>query len=144
MLLPDRVAITIPTSRSIARCCERFENTLIVTSGTAGDYICNTAGWIAGITRSIGIALSGQSRWRRLMHWDMPGVLSAVVIESIWTPRSTRAHVVDLPSAGSLVEMGENSSSQIDSDRSAHRSKYLPNEKALSSGTERSSFFIVF
>ena len=63
------------------------------------------------------------------MHWDMPGVLSAVVIESIWTPRNTRAHAVELPSAASLVEMGENSSSQIDSDRAAHRSKYLPNKR---------------
>ena len=50
------------------------------------------------------------------MHWDMPGVLSAVVIESIWTPRDTRAHAVELPSAASLVEMGENSLSRIDSD----------------------------
>ena len=52
------------------------------------------------------------------MHWDMLGVLSAVAIESIWTPRHTGVHAVELHSVANLVEMGENCLSQTDCDSS--------------------------
>ncbi len=86
---------------------------------------CDSAKGSVNLTRSIGMHPSGQSMERPHMQSAMRGVRSAVIIESILTPRNTHAPAVEFPYDESREATAENFLSEFNRNKPIYYSLFI-------------------